>query len=588
MLHLLRAGGVALAGLGLAAAGLALPAAADDVTTPYDGPALSAAQEALLASDDAVDVADDGTLFVRDAWQAPDGDPQPAATTARAAASPAAALGDTFALHSRPGATRTIYLDFDGGTLLSTNSWLLEGLATLLFPGWSMDSSPAFSDAERAVVQEVWARVAEDYAPFDIDVTTEEPPPGGLWRSSAADLTYGTRVAFTSGNAIQRALCGGGCGGVAWIGTFDSVTIGETRSPAWVFPSSLGNSAKNLAEAASHEAGHNLGLDHDGTTSSGYYAGTSLWGPIMGSPYAAAVTQWSRGDYANANNRQDDVAVIQSHGVPLVRDEAGDSPATAASPADLPGGTGVISSRSDVDWYAVTSCSGTVSAQAAPVAVGPDLDVRLEVRDADGGLLAAHAPATTRTSGGLSGMGASVSTPLTGGPYYLVVSGVGSGAGGVSGWSSGGYDDYGSLGTYRLSVSGCTGGVVPPPEGPGSPGDPGPDDPVAPPPLAQATRPGTPRAPVVARGARGGRLTVTARWTPPATGGAALTGYVVRAYRLDARGRVVGTARKRALPASATSVALRLPKGRWTVRVKARNRVSWSALSPRSAVVRPR
>ena len=40
----------------------------------------------------------------------------------------------------------------------------------------------------------VWERVAEDYAAFDVDVTTEEPPTDAMARSSGTDLTFGTRV----------------------------------------------------------------------------------------------------------------------------------------------------------------------------------------------------------------------------------------------------------------------------------------------------------------------------------------------------------------------------------------------------------
>ena len=46
-------------------------------------------------------------------------------------------------------------------------------------------------------------------------------------------------------------------------------------------------------EAASHEAGHNLGLSHDGTRKTGYYAGHGDWAPIMGVGYYREVSQWS-------------------------------------------------------------------------------------------------------------------------------------------------------------------------------------------------------------------------------------------------------------------------------------------------------
>lgn len=594
MLHLVRAGGLGVAGLALAVAGLAIPASAAEParTGGDDTPGLSAAEARMLATDPAVDVAPDGTLFAVDEWHPPVAAAQSAAGDGtrldQGEALASATLADTFTLHSRPGANRTIYLDFNGGSLLSSNSWLLNGLSTLLFPGWSLDGSSSFSDTERSMIQEVWARVAEDYAPFDIDVTTEEPPAGALWRSSSADQVYGARVAFSSGSSIQNQLCGGACGGIAWIGTFDSVTNGEIRSPAWVFPSSLSNKAKNMAEAASHEAGHTLGLGHDGTTSSGYYAGTALWGPLMGSPYSAGVTQWSRGDYPAANNREDDFAVLGANGASLRPDEAGSTPATAVPLTSLPGGEGAITGRDDRDWFTVTDCAGPVTASVSPAPVGPNLDVRVELRDGAGALLAAAAPATSRTSSGVTGLGASVTSTLNGGPFHVVVSGAGSLSGGGSGWSSGGYDSYGSAGSYRLTVAGCSGTPGPGP-GPGTdPTDPPPVSSGKPPASGPATRPGTPRAAAVRPGARGGRLSVGVRWTPPATGGAAITGYVLKAFKVSATGRVLGTRRTGVLPAGTTGVQLLLPKGRWAVRVKARNKLGWSAFSPRSTPAQAR
>lgn len=595
MVQVLRTLALAVTALAIAVTGWALPAAADD-----SAPADPVTTPAVEVHDPAVVTSPDGATFARDEWGTPPPAPSPRATTdgtALASAEPAASytLAETFSLHSRPGATRTVYLDFDGGTLLSTNSWLLNGLTSLLFPGWTLDSSAAFSDAERTVVQEVWARVSEDYAPFDVDVTTQEPAAGGLWRSGSSDLTYGTRVAFSSGSSVQSALCGG-CGGLGWIGTFDVITQAETRSPAWVFPSSLGNRAKSMAEAASHEVGHNLGLAHDGTTSNGYYGGTSLWGPLMGSPYSAGVTQWSQGDYTAASNHQDDFAVAGTNGITLRPDEAGSTSATALPLSALPNGAGVITTRSDTDWIGIAQCSGTVTARADPAAVGPNLDLLVEIRNAAGTVLASAAPATTRTTSGVTGLGASVSLPLTGGPFYVAVSGVGAGAGGTSDWSTGVYDDYGSLGTYRLTVTGCSSAPSDPPVDP--PTDPPPDEPVVVPPpvvvtppvvVPTVTRPGTMAAPRVASGAPGGRRTIGVRWSAPTrTGGAPITGYVVAAYRLNASGRVVDSVTSRVQTAGTRHLTMRLATGRWVVKVKARNRVGWGALSKRSTVVRPR
>lgn len=556
---MLRPGLLALTALAVSAAGLAVPAMALEQAPDTDPSIVSA---------------DDGTTFAVDDWPAPPAGPALLARPASAEAAAAYAPADAFRLHSRRGATRTVYLDFDGGQLLSTNAWLKNGLATTLYPGWSLDSSAAFTDTERAVVIETWQRMAEDFAPFDVDVTTEEPAYGGLFRGSSDDPTYGTRVAFTSGSRVQDALCGGGCGGIAWIGTYDSVTSGETRSPAWVFPSSLGNRAKNLAEAGSHETGHTLGLDHDGTSSNAYYSGTSLWGPLMGAPYTSGVSQWSRGDYNGANNHQDDLAVMRSNGIGPRPDEAGGTAATAVPLSSLGGGRGVISSATDTDWLTVTDCSGTVTVQAQPADVGANLDVGLQVRNAAGTLLASSAPDSYRGSTGVAGLSASVSLPLSGGPYHLVVSGTGSG----KAWSAGGYDDYGSLGGYRVLVSGCTGNVDP------SVGTP------TPPPASHpttTTRPGAPRRPAAASGARGGRRTIVAAWRPPtASGGAPVTRYLVSAYRVGARGRVVArTATAKSLSAGTRKISLTLPRGRWVVRVRACNRVGWGPYSTASVRV---
>ncbi|TWH03151.1 fibronectin type III domain protein [Nocardioides sp. J9] len=579
--------------LALALTGATVPAAATEEPGHPDGVELGVEH----GVDHGVVTAADGSTYAVDEWGPPPAEPpaEDRVEAALASTLTASATTDVFRLHSKPGSNRTIYLDFKGGLLLAGNSWLLQGLTTLLYPGWSLDSSPAFSDAERAVILEVWARMAEDFAPFDIDVTTEEPPLGALWRATSSDQTYGTRVAFSSGTAIQDALCRARCGGVAWIGTFDSIlTKGETRSPAWVFPSSLGNRAKSMAEAGSHEAGHTLGLAHDGTATSGYYAGTTLWGPLMGSPYSSSVTQWSKGDYPGANNREDDIQVAISNGAPLRADEAGSTVATAVPLSSLPGGRGIIGTRTDEDWLQVTDCSGAVTVHAEPAAVGANLDIGLELRDAAGALVASAATATSRTSAGLEGMDARLSRTVSGGTFHVVVKGIGSGLNSPASWPVNGYDDFGSLGAYTVSVTGCSVGEP----GTGTPdtgtpgGEPVTEEPVVSPPPVTATpkktRPGAPKRPGAVPGARGGRRTVTASWARPATGGAPITRYQVRAFRLATTGRVVARTAPRAVSSTVRKASLRLPKGRWVVRVRARNAVGWGPWSVASARVTPR
>ena len=73
-------------------------------------------------------------------------------------------LADTFKLHSLPGAKLTILIDF-GPRTMTNNAWTqYQGRANtpINCPVWSLDDDPAFSDAEKTAIQEVWQRVAED------------------------------------------------------------------------------------------------------------------------------------------------------------------------------------------------------------------------------------------------------------------------------------------------------------------------------------------------------------------------------------------------------------------------------------------
>ena len=76
---------------------------------------------------------------------------------------------------------------------------------------------------------------------------------------------------------------------------FDQTSNHAYYQPAFVFQNGVGGGQKNIAEAGAHEAGHNVGLSHDGTATSGYYSGHGSWAPIMGVGYYRAITQWSRG-----------------------------------------------------------------------------------------------------------------------------------------------------------------------------------------------------------------------------------------------------------------------------------------------------
>jgi len=363
-----------------------------------------------------------------------------------AGASASFPYSETFVLHSRPGANRVIYLDFDGHAVSGT-AWNANysGGAAFTAVAYDTDGLATFSTAEQDVVQSVWQRVAEDYSAFDVDVTTQDPGAAAITRSSSTDLVYGTRAIITNTTTIYSSC---GCGGIAYVGTYD-LSNGQHAyyQPAFVFQRGVGAGAHNIAEATSHEVGHNLGLSHDGTSTTGYYTGHGEWAPIMGVGYYEPVTQWSKGEYSGANNTEDDWVVMQQNGAPLRADDHGSSAATATSlTGPALSASGRINSRTDTDWFSFTTLAGNVSLTVSPAPVSPDLDASLTVYTAAGTQVGFADPVAAQVSGDVaSGLGATLSLSLTAGTYSVKVDGVGKGT------PTTGYSDYGSVGTFTLT-----------------------------------------------------------------------------------------------------------------------------------------
>ena len=269
---------------------------------------------------------------------------------------PAYPVAQTFKLHSRPGATKQIFLDFNGAEIKGTG-WNTGSnpLGVGVYTGYDSDGHPAtFSTAEDAWIQEVWRQVAETYAPFDVDVTTEDGGPDARERTTNLDTHFGTQVLFTNSTQAVAQLCNSTCLGLAWVGTFSDIDPAGFYQPAFIFTKTT-MSPTVAAQGASHEAGHTLGLHHDGTTSQAYYAGTKAWGPVMGSAMPRAVTEFSKGEYAGANQTEDDLAVIQANGLPLRADDHGNTRQTADALGTKASYAvnGIISTRSDVDFFSI-------------------------------------------------------------------------------------------------------------------------------------------------------------------------------------------------------------------------------------------
>lgn len=399
--------------------------------------------------------------------------PEPDAPGVGAAAVSVSPFPASLKFHSRPGAPNVLFINFSGETVTDTEWNTVVGRDAIPAVAFSTDSDlTTFSDAEQAAIKRIWQRMAEDFSPFNINVTTERP---ATFNSRTAQALI-TRKTDANGALNPYSTAGG----VAYVNVFGRTDFISRYSPAWVYHDNLSNSEALVAEAASHEIGHNLGLSHDGTSSSDYYGGHGSgeisWGPLMGTGYNRNVSQWSKGEYLNANNTQDDLTVIAGK-ISYRASDHGSTPGTATpliitdgnkivsttpenDPSNAtPANKGVLERTADVDVFSFVTGSGPVELTAktwiqAAGTRGGNLDILLELYNEAGTFLASNNPATLTS--------ATISTTLAEGRYYLYVKN--SGAGSPLSSSPSGYTSYGSLGQYFISGSTTesTGFIVPP------------------------------------------------------------------------------------------------------------------------------
>jgi hypothetical protein len=367
----------------------------------------------------------------------------------------------TFLLNSRPGSSKTIFLKFNGySTNAASSAW-----PTYTGPAWDIDANPGtFNAAEQDIIQSIWQRVAEDYAVFDVNVTTQDPGFAAIDRVNLADTVFGTTAAFVNGPSTVP--CGGPAGGCAYLSKFDTIVPNHQEwQPAWVFGGNLANNAKYMAEAATHEVGHNFGMSHDGCNAVvgsctvaqfGYYEGHGNWAPIMGVGYYRPVSQWSKGEYLGANQTQDDIAIIASQ-TGYVPDTPNVSVATATDIGVIwtpQTGSGLISSSSDYDYFRFYSpFAGTIQITGLPAPTSPNLDFEVVLYNAAGGFVTSADPTSGTVNFDVaSGMGATITLNLpTWGYYYIGIDNRQ-----TDGLGDTGYTYYGSLGAYSLKVETLT------------------------------------------------------------------------------------------------------------------------------------
>lgn len=327
------------------------------------------------------------------------------------------------ALNSLPGATVSLYLDFNGDNTPSYGSY-----SPGVTPAYDQDGDPtSFSAGELASIQSIWSYVAEDYAPFNINVTTVQP----------SSMAHGVTQKVVIGG--DGAWTGGLAGGLSYINAFTSTGVPNI---SYVFSKNLaGGNPRYTGDAASHEAGHGFGLQHQSK-----WSGTTLvqeyWtgpgdgtAPLMGGSYAAQRSVWWYGTTGvSSTSYQDDMAVIAG-----AQNGFGYRARTATTLATAPalaaqGGTqlsasGLLVKTTDVDYYSFSSGAGAVSFTVTPPASVANLAPKVSILDASGNVIA--------TAGPGQNLSATVTATLpAGGSYRIAVA------------SNGG---FGNVGHYSLS-----------------------------------------------------------------------------------------------------------------------------------------
>lgn len=350
-------------------------------------------------------------------------------------------------LNSRPGAPVSVILKMDGYTD-NDPGWIAfrnRGTGPIVTPAFDLDGDPlTFNTEELRQIEEIWYRVAEDFSPLNINVTTIAPP----------TLNDFEHVMVIIGGSNDWAPAAGG-----W-GVVDGFSTGGANTN-YVF-SGLFFNAHQIASASSHESGHTFGLRHqslydaNGNQTAQYNPGDPSSAPIMGVGYGTIRDTWWNGTSSiSSTTIQDDLAQLTRAANRTVRYRTDDFGNTIASAFRVPlaGPTfsvnGVLEQNGDVDLFRIETNTGPVSFSVdgldlrqvyglPGITQGTNADLIIRLFDANGALIAENDPANS--------LSASLSASVTAGTYFVAVTHI---------------SQYGSIGQYTLA-----GNVIPLPSTP--------------------------------------------------------------------------------------------------------------------------
>lgn len=170
----------------------------------------------------------------------------------------------------------------------------------------------------------------------------------------------------------------------------------------------------------------------------------------MGASYYQPISQWSKGEYTNANNKEDDLAVIATK-LPLISDGNGNTIATATAlvPSIANGiatatADGILSRTNRPDFFKLNVArAGTLTVKVSVVTPWvsvnrSNLNLLVNIYNSNNVIIARY-----NNPNGLD-INKSFSLPAAG-TYYISVRGSGEGS-----FATGGYSSYASLGQFNM------------------------------------------------------------------------------------------------------------------------------------------
>ena len=314
--------------------------------------------------------------------------------------------------NSNDGATHTIFLDFNGVKELENNFWnFYQDTQYIATDGYDTgnDGAATFNATEKTEIETIFKMVAEDFAIFDVNVTTDQA------KYNAASAATRTHVIITSSandftvfdteNAVGLAPSVGGysTSNAAWgTANYDADMWNTVLIHTDVNEDDTHSSIESIANTISHEIGHLCGLDHDGICLNGdsdvedtlddldetvigvdlngdgdkldtdvdgvneeyFFAlvGTNhVWSSLMGTAVDGSISQWDKSEYTNASlpdsslqTNVDDIAVLASL-LGTIADEANSDWSNSTNGTVITDGgavvSGIINSQSDTDVY---------------------------------------------------------------------------------------------------------------------------------------------------------------------------------------------------------------------------------------------